>query len=208
MAAPQRIHRPVRGRVTSPDVDPIRRYLRLARLALAARRGPRLDLHDVGVTRERVWLTDIDELRHMNNGVYLGLLDYSRMDLLLRSGTWPAMKAAGVYPVVSNQTIAYRRSLELGERFTIESRIVGYDERAVYLEQRFVRGGEVTARAYVAGRFLRRTGGVVGTAELGELIGVDVASRPIPAWLTEWAAATRLPGTRTPAPSVWDEPSG
>ena len=195
--------RSVAVRLAFPTVDWIRRYLRLLRIRLSARPGT-LGLHDVGITRERVWLSDIDELRHMNNSVYLGLMDYSRYDLMLRSGAWPKIRAAGVYPVVALQTITYRRSLELGQRFTIETRIAGYDERAVYIEQRFVRGGEVTARAYVAGRFLRDRGGVVTMAELGEITGVDVTTRPAPEWMTSWAADTRLPGTRTPAPNEWD----
>jgi YbgC/YbaW family acyl-CoA thioester hydrolase len=185
-------------------VDWFRRYYRLARLQLGARRGPRLHIHDLSVTRERVWLTDLDELRHMNNSVYLGLMDYSRLDLMLRSGAWRLMRAAGVYPVVTTQTITYRKSLELGERFTIETRIAGYDEKAVYIEQRFIRAGEVTAVAFVAGRFLRDRGGVVTMAQLGEIVGVDVSAKPIPAWMREWAQATRLPSTKSPAPSVWD----
>jgi YbgC/YbaW family acyl-CoA thioester hydrolase len=184
-------------------VDWFRRYLRMARITRTARAGT-LELHDVGVVRDRVWLSDIDELRHMNNSVYLGLLDHARLDLLLRSGAWTKIRAAGIYPVVTTQTITYRRSLELGERFTIETRIAGYDEKAVYIEQRFVRGGEVTARAFVAGRFLRDTGGTVPMAELGEVTGVDVTASPIPRWMGEWAAATRLPSTREPAPSLWD----
>lgn len=185
-------------------MDWFRRYYRLIRLRLGARAGS-LDLHDVGVTRERVWLSDIDELRHMNNSVYLGLMDYSRLDLMLRSGAWPKMRSAGIYPVVTTQTITYRKSLELGERFTIETRIAGYDEKAVYIEQRFVRGAEVTAQAFVAGRFLRDAGGTVTMAELGEITGVDVTARPIPAWMKDWASATRLPSTKAPAPSIWPD---
>jgi YbgC/YbaW family acyl-CoA thioester hydrolase len=175
------------------------------RIQLAARRGPKLALHDVAIRHERVWPTDLDELRHMNNSVYLGLLDHARLDLLLRSGAWKLMRVAGIYPVVTTQTISYRKSLELGERYDIETRIAGYDERQVYIEQRFVRDGEVTARAYVAGRFLRDRGGVVTMAELGEVTGVNVAARPIPSWMAEWAEATRLPSTKEPAPSVWTD---
>lgn len=185
-------------------MDPIRRYLRMLGILLGARRGRRLDLHDVAVRRERVWLTDLDELRHMNNSVYLGLMDHARLDLLLRSGAWQRIRAAGIYPVVTHQTITYRKSLEPGERFEIETRIAGYDERAVYIEQRFVRRGEVTARAVVAGRFLRDAGGVVPMSELGEVTGVDVSARPIPAWMAAWGEATRLPSTKRPAPSEWD----
>jgi acyl-CoA thioesterase FadM len=193
-----------RARVTFPLVDLFRRYFRLFRIRLAARRGPRLEPDDVSRVHDRVWATDIDELRHMNNGVYLGLLDHARLDLLLRTGLWGRIRSAGVYPVVTTQTISYRKSLTLGQRFTIETRIAGYDDRQVYIEQRFVVDGEQYVRAVVAGRFLRDRGGVVSIAELGEVTGVDVAAHPIPEWMSDWASHVRMPSTRDAAPSVWE----
>ena len=152
---------------------------------------------------DRVWLTDLDELRHMNNGVYLALLDHARLDLMLRSGAWQKMRAAEVYPVVTAQSIAYRKSLELGQRFQIESRIIGYDDRSVYIEQRVVSKGEVYARAFVQGRFLRDAGGVAPIDEVGQTVGVVTADHPAPEWLREWSADVSLPSTRQPAPSDW-----
>lgn len=185
-------------------MDPIRRFARLLRIRLAARRRPPLEVTGVSTVHDRVWLTDLDELRHMNNGVYLSLLDHARLDLMLRSEVWGRLRAAKVYPVVSAQSIAYRSSLELGQRFRIESRIAGYDDRSVYLEQRVVSRDEIAARAFVQGRFLRDAGGVVPIDEVGRIVGVDPAEHPAPAWLHEWADHVRLPSTRTPAPSTWD----
>jgi acyl-CoA thioesterase FadM len=173
------------------------------RIQLAARRGPKLALHDVAIRHERVWPTDLDELRHMNNGVYLSLLDHARLDLMLRTGIWQKLRAAEVYPVVTAQSVAYRKSLELGQRFQIESRVIGYDDRAVYIEQRVVSKGEIYARAFVQGRFLRDTGGVAPIDQVGEIVGVVTADRPAPAWLTEWSSHVSLPSTRQPAPSEW-----
>lgn len=184
-------------------MDLIRRYLRLLRIQLAARRGEKLDTFGVSRVRERVWWSEIDELRHMNNSVYLGLMDHARLDLMQRTGIWPRLQRAGIYPVVSAQTITYRKSLQLGQRYVIESRMAGFDERQVYVEQRFVVDGEVYAQAAIAGRMLRTAGGVVPMSEVGEIAGVDVAAHPVPDWLAEWAAATRLPSTREPAPSEW-----
>lgn len=184
-------------------MDWIRRYVRLARIRLMAKRRGPLHIHDVSIVPDRVWLSDMDELRHMNNGVYLMLLDHGRTDLMLRSGGWKKMMDADVYPVVSAQTIAYRKSLEVGQRFQTESRIVGYDEVAVYMEQRLVRDGEVYARAYVQGRFLRMAGGVAPIGEVGGIVGVDVTQHPIPSWMAEWAQQVRLPSTKQPAPSEW-----
>ncbi|THG33599.1 acyl-CoA thioesterase [Naasia lichenicola] len=172
-------------------------------ITLSARRGPRLDPLGISRINGRVWPTDIDEFRHVNNGVYLSLLDHARLDLLERSGLWSRIRAAGVYPVVSMQTVSYRKSLKLGQRYVIETRIAGFDERSVFIEQRFVVAGEIYVRAYVVGRFLRERGGVVSMGELAEITGVDIASVPVPAWLADWAEASRLPSTRDDAPSEW-----
>jgi len=184
-------------------MDWFRRFTRMFRIQLAAKRRPPLHLHDVSIVHDRVWLSDLDELRHMNNGVYLSLLDHARLDLMVRSGGWRAMRAAGVYPVVTAQSIAYRKSLQLGQRFQIESRIIGYDDRAVYIEQRVVAQGEQYARAFVQGRFLRDAGGVAPIQEVGDIVGVDTTAHPAPEWLTEWSAQVTLPSTRQPAPSDW-----
>jgi acyl-CoA thioesterase FadM len=185
-------------------VDILRRSLQLVRLSLTASRRPRIGLYDVARMRGRVWPTDLDEYRHVNNGVYLSMMDLPRLDLLMRSGLWPRFKAAGIYPVVASQTITYRKSLRLWQAFEIETRILGYDDRAVYLEQRFVADGEVYARGFVKGRFLRRGGGVVPIAEVGMLAGIDPAAHPVPDWLRDWSQHVTLPSTRAAAPSAWD----
>jgi acyl-CoA thioesterase FadM len=185
-------------------MDPIRRFTRMFRIRWAAGRREPLGPHDVSIVHDRVWLTDLDELRHMNNGVYLALLDHARLDLMLRSGMWGKLRAAKVYPVVTAQSIAYRKSLELGQRFQIQSRVIGYDDRAVYVEQRVVAKGEIYARAFVQGRFLRDAGGVAAIDEVGRIVGIVTADFPAPAWLSEWSAQVSLPSTRQPAPSDWD----
>ncbi|MDM4763335.1 acyl-CoA thioesterase [Galbitalea sp. SE-J8] len=170
---------------------------------IRSRRGGRLGAHDVGRIRMRARLTDIDTLGHINNGNYLGLMDLGRVDLLIRAGLWRRMMRLRVYPVVASSTMTYRRSIDRGQAFTLETRIAGYDERAVYLEQQFVVDGEVWARGVVRGRFLRRGGGTVSTAELAELLGVDPGERVLPEWVARWAADVALPSTRQPAPADW-----
>ena len=123
----------------------IRRSARLLWLATRAPKLPPLGIYDVCRSPRRVTIGDLDELRHMNNGAYLSNLDHARQELVVRTGLWKRVRDAGVYPVVSAQSIAYRKSLKLGQRYVIESRLLGIDERSVYLEQRFVADGEVYA---------------------------------------------------------------
>lgn len=173
-------------------------------LAVRSRRASRLDIADVARLRLRVLPTDIDILGHLNNGMYFSFMDLGRMDLLVRAGAWQRLRALGIYPVMANETISFRKSLDLWQRFDLETRLVGLDERAVYAEQRFVVDGEIYAQAMTRGRFLRTTGGTVGTDELGDILGVDVSAHPVPEWVSQWAERVALPSTRANAPSVWE----
>ena len=180
------------------------RLLRLWRVLWRARRGTPLAPTDVSRVRFRVLPNDLDVQKHMNNGVYLSLMDLGRVDLMVRSGVWSELTARGYYPVIVSSTITYRRSLELWQTYDLESRMVGIDDIAGYVEQRFVREGEICARAVIKARFLKKSGGVVPIPELAELFGLDPIDHPLPAWLVEWSGQAALPSRRDPAPSVWE----
>lgn len=172
-------------------------------------RGRRLAFGDVSRSRFRVWPTDLDLLRHMNNGKYLSIMDIARFDFMQRTRAWQIVRDQGWYPVVVGQTITYRKSLNPWQRFWIETAILGFDEQAVYIEQRFMRPDvkrrpEIYARAYVRARFLRRTGGTVPIDELLEKLGADAADFTLPDDIRTWGQATRLPSTRADATSTWN----
>jgi acyl-CoA thioesterase FadM len=144
----------------------------------------------------RVLPSDLDLLRHVNNGVYFSLLDLGRMDLMLRSGAYALFRARGWYPVVAAETMRFRRSLRLLQRFTIETSVVGWDEQAFLIEQKFVRGAEVVAEAIVRARLLKRAGGTVSTEEALQLLAKATSSPPLVPWLSLWNEqnTTRPPG--------------
>jgi acyl-CoA thioesterase FadM len=175
---------------------------------LISRFGRRLGQYDVGRSRFRVLPTDLDVLGHMNNGVYFSIFDVARFDVYHRNGVWPAMQRRGWYTVAASETITFRKSLQPWQRFTIETRTIGFDERAIYVEHRAVvtRAGapEVYARAFIKLRLLKRGGGTLKTAELFEAIGEPPALPPLPEWLLRWGADVALPPTRAEAPSVWE----
>lgn len=166
-------------------------------------RGPKLGIHDVGRLDLRVMPTDLDVLGHMNNGVYLSIMDLGRMDAMQRSGAWGAIANAGFYPVAASETISFRKSLQPWQRFTLETRIVGYDAKAVFVEQRFVVGGEIYAQGFVRARFLKRSGGTVSLDELAAVTGADITEVSLPEWLGRWADDVALPASRAAAPSDW-----
>ncbi|MFI8632327.1 acyl-CoA thioesterase [Microbacterium sp. NPDC077663] len=176
------------------DEAPVNLYFRLVLLRLGLRRRGRLSLWDTARTPFRVALTDLDVLRHMNNGKYLSILDLGRMDLMLRAGFWETITGRGWYPVVAGQSVTYRKSLTLGQRFTLETRVLGFDDRWVYMEQRFVGGDVLYADAIVRARFLKRGGGSVGHDELEAAVGGFPPDRRVPSWVLDWNAASSTHG--------------
>lgn len=150
----------------------------------------------------RVWPTDVDVALHINNGMYFSLMDLGRMDLMLRAGAWQRMLRRGWSQVVSAETIAFRKSLKLWQRYSMETRLLGHDKKALYFEQRMVAGGEVYARSVMAVRFVAK-GKPVGMEALLAEFGAPPKDLELPEWVHEWRAANALPGSRRPAPHLW-----
>lgn len=161
-------------------------FLRLLLLLLTAPFRPRCEV--LGPSRKRfiVWPPDLDVLFHVNNGVYLSMLDVARVDLMLRSGIGRRLRKTGIYPVVAAQTIRFRRSLQLFQTFEVETKVIGWDEKAFIIQHHFLRYGEVVAEAVVRSRFLKRRGGTVSSRELLDLIGHTGPSPQLPAWIEAW----------------------
>ena len=140
------------------------------------------------ITPFRVLPTDLDLLMHVNNGVYLSMMDVARVDLLYRAGLARKLAARRWYPVVVAETIQFRRSLEVFQRFDIETRLVGWDDKALLLEQKFIVCGEEVAAAVVRSRFLVRGGGTVAPADLAALAGMPATSPTLPPAVARWNA--------------------
>ena len=150
----------------------------------------------------RVLPTDIDIAMHVNNGMYFSLMDLGRFDLMVRAGIWDRMRRRGWTPVVSGETIAFRKSLQLWQSYTIESRIIGLDSKAIYFEQRMVAGGEIYARAHIATRLVDK-GRPVSQEDILAEFGAPPASLDLPEWIHEWRENNALPGARKHAPHFW-----
>ncbi len=116
-----------------------------------------------------VRVTDIDLNLHLTNSRYPQLMDLGRLDLLVRSGAGRALHQQGLGTVLVESTIAFKRDLPLGARFTLETRVVGRDRKAIVFEQRFLVGDRVHALG-VAKMVLTRDHKVIEPTVLDDLI--------------------------------------
>ena len=116
----------------------------------------------------------------MNNGRYLTLMDLGRFDLMLKSQTFWTLTNKGYYPVVSSESIRFRKSLHLFHSFDLITTLESLDDKDFYISQKFVREDQVVAEGIIKGRFLQRgKKGSVRNTELFELLGQDVPESTI-----------------------------
>ena len=128
---------------------------------------------ETSIIKLKVWPLDLDILFHMNNGVYLSLMDLGRTDLTIRSGFFKILQKHSIYPVLGSEIIRFRKSLKLFQSFQIHTDLIYWDEKYFYLQQRFFSKDELYASAIVKARFLRRSGGGVDPQEIFNLLNIS-----------------------------------
>jgi acyl-CoA thioesterase FadM len=133
-------------------------YLRLillvVRLAWVRRRG----LFDDSRVSFRVLPNDCDINLHMNNGRYLAFMDLGRLHLVSQLGLLRRVVKNRWKPVLAAAEINFIRSLGPFQKFDVLTRVITWDDKYVYMEQRFEAEDTLCAHAFVKGLFLTREG--------------------------------------------------
>ena len=145
---------------------------RLIWIVIAAFRKPAVGILDETRIRLRVLPNDLDTNIHMNNGRYLTVMDLGRTDLTIRSGLWRAMRDNKWYPVVGSAKMVFRRPLDPFQAYELTTRVLGWDDKWVYMEQRFMVGEAMHARGVLKALFLKGNK-KVSTADLAHALGHD-----------------------------------
>lgn len=167
-------------------------YFRLFYTLLFARFRAEIKMTDLCATPYRVWPTDLDVLKHVNNGVYFSMMDLGRIDMMVRSGSYKVINSNGWYPVVTAETLKFKKSLTLFKKFEIQTQIVGWDEKSFYIEQAFVSEEKLFASGVIKGQFLKRKGGKVSTRELLEAVGIAYNSKSLRPEIVSWSESAEL----------------
>lgn len=145
--------------------------------------------------RLRVYPNDLDFNGHMNNGRYLTLMDLGRMHLVYCTGLWGIVTREKLAPTLAAVQMRYRMQLLPFQPFDLETRVLCWDDKWVYMEQRFLyvngpKTGAVAAIGLVKGAFYdRRIKTTMPTRDLLVKIGNHQESPPFPAYVTEWVEA-------------------
>jgi len=77
-------------------------------------------------------------LRHMNNARYIRELDFARFHFYDRTGIYENIMAAKGHALQGASSIRYRRTIPIFTAYKVETRLVYWDDKAIYIEQKFI----------------------------------------------------------------------
>jgi acyl-CoA thioesterase FadM len=175
-------------------------YVRMIKELLKFRRAPRLGPLEAHISHHRIWPQDLDPWRELNNGRTLTLFDLGRIPMARRMGLDRVLAQQGWGLTVAGNSTRYRRRVTLFQRLRQVSRVIGWDDRFIYIEQSFWRddlragGGKAMGGSECTAHILLRTaitakGGIVPPAQMVAALGADMPSPPLPDWVQAWIAA-------------------
>ncbi len=163
-------------------------YLRMWNEMRKFRRAPKLGLLDSHISTHRVWPQDLDPWRELNNGRTLTLFDLGRIPMSVRMGFDRVARANGWGITVAGNSVRYRKRVTLFQVLTQKCRVLGWDQRFIYMEQTFWRGGECTAAMLLRSGFTSKAG-LVNPGEVAQALGHAPKSPDLPGWVQAWIAA-------------------
>lgn len=152
--------------------------------------GRSAHLFQPSVIHLRVWPNDLDLNVHVNNGRYLSLMDLGRMDFMLRSGAMRLWFGHGWQPLVGLSMARHFKPLNVFQSFTLHTRLLGWDAKWIYFEQRFEREGKLYCLGVVKG-LMADSQGPVPTAVLLKELNFRGASPKLPAYVHSWLEAEK-----------------
>lgn len=164
---------------------------RFAKEMVKFRKAPRLAVTGTHVSTHICWPWDLDPWIELNNGRTLTLFDLGRIPLAQRSGLIPVLRERGWGITVAGSSVRYRRRIRAFDRFTMVSRVAGWDQRFVYMDQ------SMWTKAGCCNQVLIRSAitsanGIVAPAEVMAALGASSESPPLPGWIAAWSEADAL----------------
>lgn len=86
-------------------------------------------------------------IRHMNNARYVRELDFARFHFYGLTGVYGEIKKMGGGAVQGASSVRYRRTIPIFNTYKVETKLVYWDDKAIYLEQKFITHSDGFVRA-------------------------------------------------------------
>ncbi|XP_013177699.1 PREDICTED: protein THEM6-like [Papilio xuthus] len=91
-------------------------------------------------------------LKHMNNARYVRELDFARFHFYDRTGIYDNIKAANGHALQGASSIRYRRTIPIFSFYKVETKLVYWEDKTLFIEQKFITTNDGFVRAIVLSR--------------------------------------------------------
>ena len=168
-------------------------YFRAFVRSIVANRKPKIGFLET--TSTKIWIgpLDIDPWMELNNGRTLTLYDLGRIPHFQQTGTTKPILKAGMYLTVAGVSVRYRGRIRPFTTAQMQTRVLGWDNRFVYVEQSLWQNGECANQMLLRQAIVKPGHGIVDPKEVASIVDVDPRSPDLPDWVKNWieADATR-----------------
>ncbi len=135
--------------------------------------------------------SDCDINLHLTNSRYPAFMDLARTYMLAEMGLLRRFLKLKWLPIINAAEFTYIRDIKPFDKFEIESKVVGWDEKYFYIEQRFVSANTLRCIVHVRGVFVcnRKQ---VPIAMLLKEAGFDDDAPALPVEVEKWKSFLQL----------------
>lgn len=167
-------------------------YFRLLSLFLwRMRHTKKIDFLGTSCITYRVLPTDCDINGHLTNARYPAFMDLARTYMLAEMGLLKRFLKLRWLPIVNAAEFTYIRDIKPFQKFELQTKLVGWDEKYFYIEQRFISARGLHAIAHVRGVFICK-GKQVPVDKLVSYAGFQGEMPQMPAEIIKWKAFLQL----------------
>ena len=166
--------------------------VRLAWQFFKHRNDPKIGVFDTHVSQHYCLPWDIDMWWELNNGRTLTMYDMGRLPFAGRVGLIKVLKEKKWGLTMAGASVRYRRRIRMFEKFEMRSRVVGWDEKFIYLEQSIWKTSGECAGNILYRSAVTSSKGMVDPKEVLLAGGYDPVSPNLPNWVQAWIDADAL----------------
>lgn len=165
-------------------------FIRMQKELIKFRNSPKLGFFDTHISTHRIWPWDLDPWMELNNGRTLTLYDLGRIPLAMRMGFGKVMKENGWGLTVAGNTTRYRKRVMVFDKITMKTRLLGWDDRFLYMEQAMYRGADCTSHILIRSALVnigQGRSGIVPPSSFAKACGFNGPAPELPDWVVAWA---------------------
>jgi len=160
-------------------------YFRLFYILFKALLAPGISALSESKLDFRALPTDCDMNLHITNSRYLSFMDLGRTYLMGQLKLLPHLYKRRWGPVIQATELTFLKPIMVGQKFALVTRIIYWDDKYFYMEQRFMVNQQIYALATVKGLFISKQQ-KIPTHEIIKLVDANIIQPPMPEFIRRW----------------------